>query len=115
MSGKPAWVEVEDAEDRWGGTAQWAQYAEQASRMTPADWKEIAAGTEALNTDFAATKKAEISPGFAEANALAERHRAFLSRYFDCTYSTQVCIARMSVDDPRFVAYYDAIVPGLTT
>ncbi|MEU6426593.1 MerR family transcriptional regulator [Microbispora sp. NPDC046973] len=108
---EPVWVD--EAEDRWGDSAQWAQYAERAGEMTAEDWKRIAAETDALNADLAAAKRAGVTPGSAAANALAERHRASMSRYFDCTHSMQACIGRMFTADPRFAAHYDAIEPGL--
>ncbi|MER6051127.1 MerR family transcriptional regulator [Streptomyces sp. NPDC001793] len=109
---QPAWVE--EAEDRWGDTAQWAQYAERAAAMSPEDWKEVAAATDALNADLATARQSGVAPGSDEANALAERHRALLSRYFDCSHAMQVCIGRMFVDDPRYAAYYDTVAPDLT-
>ncbi|MBX6386150.1 MAG: MerR family transcriptional regulator [Microbispora sp.] len=108
---QPAWVD--EAEDRWGDSPQWAQYAERAAAMTREDWEKVAADTAGLNADLAAAKRAGVMPGSAAANALAERHRASLSRYFDCTYEMQVCIGRMLVADPGFAAYYDALAPGL--
>ncbi len=108
---RPAWVE--EAEERWGDSAQWAQYAERAAGRTPEDWKELTAETHALDADLAAAKRAGVPPGSEEANALAERHRALLSTYFDCTYGMQVCVGRTFVDDPGFAAHYDAIAPGL--
>ncbi|MFH8628705.1 MerR family transcriptional regulator [Streptomyces lydicus] len=109
---QPGWVE--EAEKRWGDSAQWAQYAERAAEMTPEDWEAVAAATDALNADLAAAKRAGTAPGSDKANALAERHRALLSTYFDCTHAMQACLARRYVDDPQFAVYYDAIVPGLT-
>ncbi|MFI7090772.1 TipAS antibiotic-recognition domain-containing protein [Streptomyces lydicus] len=84
---RPRWpgCRAEEAEERWGDSAQWAQYAERAAEMTPEDWEAVAAATDALNADLAAAKRAGTAPGSDEANALTERHRA----------------------------YYDAIVPGL--
>lgn len=108
---RPSWAE--EAGERWGGSAQWAQYAERAAGMTPEDWKEVAAETGALDADLAAAKRAGVVPGSAEANALAERHRALLSRHFDCTHSMQVCIGRTFTADPRFSGHYDAFAPGL--
>jgi DNA-binding transcriptional MerR regulator len=107
-----AWVE--EAEERWGDSPQWAQYAERAVGMTPADWREVATETDALNADLAAAKRTGIAPGSDDANTLAERHRALFSRYYDCTHSMQVCLGRMFVGDPRFAKYYNAVEPGLT-
>jgi hypothetical protein len=53
--------------------------------MTPADWREVTTETDALNADLAAAKRTGIAPGSYDANTLAERHRALLSRYFDRT------------------------------
>ncbi|MCX4744074.1 MerR family transcriptional regulator [Kitasatospora sp. NBC_01287] len=108
---QPAWVE--EAQERWGDSAQWAQYAERAAEMEPQDWAEAAAATDALNADLAAACRAGLAPGSAAANALAERHRASVSRYFDCTHAMHVCQGRMFVEDPRFAEHYDAVAPGL--
>jgi DNA-binding transcriptional MerR regulator len=105
---------VEEAEERWGDSPQWTQYAERAGARTSEDWREVAAETDALNADFATAKRAGIVPGSDAANALAERHRAVISRHFDCTHSMQACLGRMFVGDPGYAEYYDAVEPGLT-
>jgi MerR family transcriptional regulator, thiopeptide resistance regulator len=104
---------VEEAEERWGDSPQWAQYAERAAGMTTADWTEIAAETDALNADLGAAKRTGIAAGSDDANTLAERHRALMSRYYDCTHSMQVCIGRMFVGDPGFATSFDSVEPGL--
>ncbi|MFI9628918.1 MerR family transcriptional regulator [Streptomyces sp. NPDC052042] len=109
---RPDWIG--EAEERWGDSAQWAQYAERADGMTPEDWKEVAAATEALNADLAVARRGGVAPGSEKANALAERHRALMSTYFDCTHSMQACLGRMFVGEPGFAEYYDALAPGLT-
>ncbi|WP_460498812.1 MerR family transcriptional regulator [Glycomyces tarimensis] len=108
---RPEWVD--EAEQRWGQTAQWAQYAQRAAALSPADWEKVAAETDALEADLAAAKRSGVAPGSAEANALAERHRAMMSTYFDCTHAMQVCMGRMFVQDPGFAAHYDRRAPGL--
>lgn len=109
---QPAWLD--GAEERWGDSAQWAQYAERAAEMTPEDWKEFAATTDALNADLATAQRAGVVPGSEEANTLAERHRAWISRNFDCTLAMHACIARMYVGDPEFADSYETFAPGLT-
>jgi DNA-binding transcriptional MerR regulator len=109
---RPEWVD--EAADRWGDTKQWQQYAEQTAGLTAADWEEVAAATTALSNDLAAAHRTCVVPGAPAANALAERHRESLARYFDCTHSMQVCLARMFVSDPGYTSYYDALSPGLT-
>lgn len=109
---RPAWVE--EAEERWGESPQWAQYAERAARMSPEDWQGVASTIDALTADLATARRAGVAPGSDAANALAERHRAQLSTYFDCTHSMQVCIGRRFVDEPGHAEYYDALAPGMT-
>ncbi|MEU6046507.1 MerR family transcriptional regulator [Streptomyces griseus] len=104
---------AEEAEERWGGTDQWAQYTERAAGMSAEDWKDVAAATEALTADLAEACRTGVAAGSDPANALAERHRAQISTYFDCTHAMQVCIGRTYVTDPGYAAYYDAIAPGL--
>lgn len=109
---EPSWVE--GAEERWGDTAQWAQYAERAAGMTAGDWQGIAATTHALNADLATALHAGVAPGSEPATALAERHRALLSTYFDCTHAMHACIARMFDSDPQFREFFESVAPGLT-
>lgn len=109
---QPAWVD--EAEDRYGDSAQWAQYAERAAERTPDDWKKIAATTDTLHADLAAARRTGVAPGSPAANTLAERHRALLSGYFDCTHAMQACIGRKYVEEPGYAEFYDALEPGLT-
>jgi MerR family transcriptional regulator, thiopeptide resistance regulator len=104
---------VGEAADRWGDTPQWAQYAERAAERTPEDWKRIAAATHELNDDLAAAVRAGTQPGSAAANELAERHRALMSTYFDCTHAMHVCMSRRSTVDERFAEHWDRLEPGL--
>lgn len=104
----------EEAEERWGDTPQWAQSQERAARMSKADWVRVKAESDALNADLAAAKRAGVDPGSPEAAELAERHRASVGQFYECTYSMQVCLARMYEQDPRFAETYDEHEPGLT-
>ena len=108
---RPEWGE--EAEERWGGTEQWAQYTERAARMAPEDWKRALAEADALHARLAAACRAGVVPGSDEANVLAERHRELFSTYFDCTYAMHACLGRMFAGDPRFAEYYDGFAPGL--
>ncbi|MET9491881.1 MerR family transcriptional regulator [Nocardia sp. NPDC006630] len=108
----PAWID--EAQQRWGESAQWAQYSERAAAMSPDDWRAVTTETDSLQADFAAALRNGVLPGSEAANALAERHRALFTRYYyDCTHSMQVCLGRMFVADPGFAKHYDAIEPGL--
>lgn len=108
---RPEWVD--EASERWSDTKQWQQYAERAAALTADDWKQVTAETEALHSDLAAAQRSGVVPGSAAANALAERHRESLTRYFDCTHAMHVCLARMFATDPGYTAHYDSVSPGL--
>lgn len=103
----------DEAAERWGDTPQWEQSQARAARMSKEDWRRVKADGDALNADLAAAKRAGVAPGSAEAAELAERHRASITRFYDCTHSMQVCLARMYTQDPRFTETYDSLEPGL--
>ncbi|QRP44788.1 MerR family transcriptional regulator [Amycolatopsis sp. FDAARGOS 1241] len=110
----PEWAG--EAEDRWGDSPQWAQYAERAATMSPADWEKIAAEVEQLNSDLATARTAGITPGSPEANALAERHRATMAVYFDCPHARHVCLGRLlSSPEEGFAEYYGKLAPDLAS
>ncbi|ADD42282.1 MerR family transcriptional regulator [Stackebrandtia nassauensis] len=108
---RPEWVD--EARQRWGDTTQWAQYSERAAALSTAEWEQVASETRAFEADLSDAKRSGVEPGTAAANALAERHRALMSTYFDCTHAMQVCMGRMFVEDPGFAEHYDKLAPGL--
>ncbi|KAA0918136.1 MerR family transcriptional regulator [Dietzia sp. ANT_WB102] len=104
----------DEAAERWGETPQWAQSQHRAGSMSKDEWARVKAEAETLNTDLAAAKRAGVDPSSTEAAALAERHRASIARFYDCTHSMQVLLARMYRQDPRFARTYESLEPGLT-
>lgn len=104
---------ADEVQERWGHTDAYAQSQQNAARFTEEDWVEIQAEAEALEADLARAKRSRVEPGSPEANALAERHRASIARYYDCSYEHQVLLGRMYVADERFAEHYDAREPGL--
>ncbi|MFE5342855.1 MerR family transcriptional regulator [Isoptericola sp. NPDC056578] len=109
---QPSWAA--GARARWGDTDQWAQFAERSAERTPEEWREVAAEADAVLDDLADAFGRGVAPGSAEADALAERHRASLGAYFDVTPSMHVVIGRMYAADPDFTAQHDRRRPGLT-
>lgn len=109
---QPSWAA--GARERWGDTDQWAQFAERAAERTPEEWRTVAAEAEATLDALADALGRGVRPGSAEADALAERHRASLGAYFDVTPAMHVVIGRMYAADPDFTAQHDARRPGLT-
>lgn len=103
----------EEAKERWGDTEQWAQSTSRTAKFSKEDWRRVKEETDELNEALGAAKRAGYAPDSEEAAALAERHRASIDRFYDCTHAMQVCLARMYTTDQRFTDTYDAVEPGL--
>jgi DNA-binding transcriptional MerR regulator len=97
----------------WGGTTQWAQFAERSASRTREQWQELSGAMSSLQRDLGEALDRGVLPGSAEANALVERHREIFSNFFALTRQMQVCLGRMFESDPGFAAHYDGIRPGV--
>jgi DNA-binding transcriptional MerR regulator len=102
-----------EAQERWGDTDAWKQSMERQKSFSKDDWREVKAQGDEVNVAFAAALARGVEPGSAEANELAELHRAGIERFYDCDHALQACIAEMYVADERFTKYYEDIAPGL--
>lgn len=108
---QPSWAE--GAEQRWGDTVQWAQFAERAAERTADQWQQITADVDALHAELAAAHRLGVVPGSQRANELAERHRDSIGVYFDCSHSMHVCIGQRCIEDPGFAEFYNSMEPGM--
>ncbi len=104
---------ADEAQERWGGTEQWKQSQQRTAQYGKDDWRQIKAEADALESQLAEAMRRGVEPGSAEANELAEAHRAGIEKFYDCSYEMQVCLGDMYVDDPRFAKHYDDVAPGL--
>ncbi|MFD4295377.1 MerR family transcriptional regulator [Rhodococcus sp. NPDC058505] len=102
-----------EAEQRWGDTDAWAQSRQRTAAFTKDDWTAIKAETDAIEADFAAALADGAAADSDRASGLAERHRAGIDRFYDCSHEMQVCLAQMYVADERFRKHYDDVAPGL--
>ncbi|UPW09696.1 MerR family transcriptional regulator [Gordonia terrae] len=102
-----------EAEERWGNTEAWTQSRQRTAQYSKEDWQRIKDETDDLERRLAEAMRRDVTPGSAEANALAEEHRAQIGRFYDCDHAMQVCLADMYVADPRFTEHYDEHAPGL--
>jgi len=109
----PEWIE--QAKERWGGNAQWAEYAEKSAHRTPEEWAANAEAMSALETDLAEVFRRGVEPDTPEAHALAERHRVVFESYFALTYDMQVILGRGYEQQPEYREHYDKLAPGLAT
>lgn len=102
-----------EAEQRWSDTAAWAQGQERMAQFTKADWREVKAETDALNAALIEAFRSGVQPGSAQADALAERHREGLQRFYDADHTMQRHVASLYTEDPRFAEAYEKLATGL--
>ncbi|HEV7423296.1 MAG TPA: MerR family transcriptional regulator [Mycobacterium sp.] len=102
-----------EAEQRWGDTDAWKQSRQRVSRMNKQDWIGVKAEGDALLAALAQAKRDGVLPGSAAAGALADRHRASIDTFYDCSDEMHRCLAEMYLADERFTCYYDDVEAGL--
>ena len=102
-----------EAEERWGETAAWTQSQQRVSQFGKQDWIAIKTEGDALLADLAQAKRDDVTPGSAEANDLAARHRASIERFYDCGEEMHLNLVKMYLADERFTHYYDDVEPAL--
>lgn len=107
----PRWLG--EAKQQWGDTQAWEEYRRRSSRRGKEQWQRIADAAHGVEARLAQAMDAGLQPGGAEANDLAEEHRATLDVHFPVGHHRHVCLARMYVADPRFTAHYDKVRQGL--
>ncbi|MFF3458683.1 MerR family transcriptional regulator [Streptomyces sp. NPDC002730] len=105
---------AEEAEQRWGGTAAYAESQRRAAGYTKDDWKRMQAEVADWGARYDALM-ADGEPSTGErAMDLAEEHRQHITKWFyECTYEFHTCLGEMYVSDERFRAFYDSTRPGL--
>ncbi len=102
----------QQAQERYGNTADWAEYQRRTATMNSADWQNGKQQAEEVEQALVEAFTRGVKPGNEEANALAERHRASLF-FFEVTPAKHAILARGYVADPRFKAHYEKLATGL--
>ena len=102
----------QEAQERYGNTADWAEYQRRTATMNSADWQNGKQQAEEVEHALVEAFTRGVKPGSEEANALAERHRASLF-FFEVTPAKHAILARGYVADPRFKAHYEKLATGL--
>lgn len=103
-----------EAEQRWGDTAAWKQSRQRTAAFDKSDWQQVKADTDGLNAELVAVFTAGAAPGSSAANAAAERHRAEVAKFYDCTHQMHRHLADMYLADERFTRTYEDLAPGMT-
>ena len=102
-----------EAEQRWGDTDAWQQSQRRAAAFSKADWVRVKAEGEALEREMAIALREGVAPSDQRAMDLAERHRASIETFYDCSYAMHRGLADMYVADERFTKHYEDVAPGL--
>lgn len=96
----------QEAEGKWGHTAEWAQSMDRQKSMTKADWEAVKTEQDEFVNALADAHRRDVRPGSAEATELVEKHRATIAQWYDAPRARQVLLARMYVTDERFQKMY---------
>jgi MerR family transcriptional regulator, thiopeptide resistance regulator len=103
-----------EAEDRFGDDPTYQESRRRTAGYTKEDWQELKAESDAGLRRFRDALAGGVPATGPAARALAEDHRAFLSRWFyDCDHPRHRALAEMYVQDERFTATFEAVAPGL--
>ncbi|AXG78549.1 MerR family transcriptional regulator [Streptomyces paludis] len=105
---------AEEADRRWGGTANYAESQRRTARYTKEQWQRIQDETTDWGERYDALMAAGEPAAGERAMELAEEHRMHISRwYYECGYDTHRGLGELYVTEDRFRAFYDARRPGL--
>lgn len=105
----------DEAQERWGGTDQYAQSAARTKDYTEADWHAIRVELDQIWTDAADAMNAGKASDSAVVLAIVERHRRHICRWFyELSPVMHVQLADMWNSDERFREGIDKHGIGLT-
>ena len=105
---------VAEAEQRWGDSDAWKQSQKRTSKYTKADWVQIKAEGEAVETAFVAAMDAGEAATSEAAMDAAEAHRANIEKWFyEVTPDFHRDLADMYIADPQFTNTYEDKKAGL--
>ena len=103
-----------EAEERWGDTDAYRESRGRTAAYTKQDWVELKAEADAGLREFAEAMASGVPADSEAAMAMAEAHRAYLTRWFyDCSVEMHRGLAKMYIADPRFTETFDVVAPGL--
>jgi DNA-binding transcriptional MerR regulator len=104
----------DEARERWGDTEAFKESQRRTKRYGKPEWEAIKAEGGEILSAFAAAMAAGKRPRDPEVQAIAERHRLHIDRWFyPCSKDMHATVAAMYTQDPRFEAFYEKIAKGL--
>lgn len=103
---------AQEARERWGGTAAYAESRKRTGAYGPDDWAAITKEAEDIYEAFAARMKE--SPASPQVQALVQAWQDHITRFFyPCSDEILAGLGEMYVADERFTRNIDKTAPGL--
>ena len=104
----------DEARERWGETAMYAEAQRRTGAYTKADWLRYRREADEVNAQLAALLDGGVPADDPRAQAAAEQHRLLIDRWFyPCSPRMHAELGEMYVADPRFTATFEKVRPGL--
>lgn len=105
---------AEEAEQRWGDTEAYKESMRRTQSYTQEDWQRLAVEQGAVYTELAQALRQGKAPNDPEVQALVERHRLVIDRWFyPCSPAMQRKLADLYHGDPRFAENIDKYGQGV--
>jgi DNA-binding transcriptional MerR regulator len=104
----------DEVRERWGNTEAYKESARRTKRYNKKDWEQIKAEGEQIERELAAQLEAGRVPTDPAVMAVAERHRAYIERWFyPCSHELHRGLGELYVSDTRFTEHFEKVRPGL--
>lgn len=102
---------AEEAKQRWGTTAAYAEYETKSDRYSDAQRQMMDEEGAMILREFGRNRS--LAPDSAEAQALVKKWQAYItSNYYTCTREILSCLGQMYVGDERFTQHIDQYGAG---
>ena len=101
------------AQERWGKTEAYSEYAEKVRKYSPEEFSKINAGLDGILGEFAVCMKSGLTPDSGEAKALVGKLRDYITEnYYACTDEILAGLGQMYVNDERYKRNIDKHADG---
>ena len=102
---------AEEAKQRWGATAAYAEYEKKASHRSDAQQKMLEGEGALILSEFGRNRF--LAPDSAEAQTLVKRWQEYITaHYYTCTKEILSCLGQMYIGDERFTQNIDEYGAG---
>lgn len=102
---------AEEAKQRWGATAAYAEYEKKASHRSDTQQKMLEGEGAMILSEFGRNRF--LAPDSAEAQALVKRWQEYITaHYYTCTKEILSCLGQMYIGDERFTQNIDEYGAG---